>query len=418
MQGVRAVAVIGAGAVGLSVALALARLGNRDGPSITVIDENPAATGASKGNAGVIVAGGAVPLILPGVMGEAMRMLMGADRALRIAPGHLPRLLPWLRRAMATANEHDAVHGAAALEQLAAPSADHWRADLAEAGASALIGDSLFIHATRGPQPDMEAIAWQLKRAEGVGLIALDRAMLAEIEPALSPDYGHAIAMEGMARLHDPEAAGKALQRAAASLGTAMLQARVTGIARDGTNWQITTTQRRLEADLVVVAAGWASRALLSSLGVDIPLEAEHGRHVTLPWAETDIRNSVMDSGARMVASRMANGVRLAGSSAFTGPGRPPDPEDDLPAMLQIAERMFPGIDTEGAIPWAGSRPSLPDSIPVIGPVPGHPGLWAAFGHGHYGMTMAPATGRLIASMIAGARPTVDPRPYDPARFA
>ncbi|MEM9783024.1 MAG: FAD-dependent oxidoreductase [Pseudomonadota bacterium] len=422
MERARDIAVIGAGAVGVSVALALARQAGGDGSTVTCIDAEAPGSGASRGNAGVIVAGGALPLAMPGATREALGLMVGRDRALRIGLAHLTGFLPWARRAFATATTPAVAAAAKALDSLATPAADLWRADLDDADAARLITESRFVFASRHGPIDAEALTWRLKRQYGVQLRVLDRAGLAALEPALSPAYRDAIAMEGMARLRDPQAATGALARTMLRQGGTILRAAVTAVRRDGARWRLAMAPpdgppRDLAADIVVVAAGWASARLLRPLGLDIPLEAEHGRHVMLPAGDVEIANSVMDFGARMVASRMEGGIRLAGSSAFTGPGTPPEAERDLPAMLRIATRMFPGIDVSGAVPWAGSRPSLPDSLPAIGPVPGHPGLWAAFGHGHYGLTMAPATGRLVAAMIRGAPSNIDPRPFDPARF-
>jgi len=112
----------------------------------------------------------------------------------------------------------------------------------------------------------------------------------------------------------------------------------------------------------------------------------------------------------------MAAGVRVAGTAEFAGIGAAPDHRRAF-VFRQALERLFPGINTQQAEPWMGRRPTFPDSLPCIGPVEGQDGLFAAFGHSHYGLSQAPATGRMIADCVTGEASTIDLQPYRIGRF-
>ena len=86
--------------------------------------------------------------------------------------------------------------------------------------------------------------------------------------------------------------------------------------------------------------------------------------------------------------------------------------------FAKLAKRLFPRLDTSDVTPWMGTRPSFPDSLPMIGELPNHRGLFAAFGHCHYGLGMAPNTGRIVAEIIAKEPTNLDLAPYSTTRFS
>jgi D-amino-acid dehydrogenase len=112
----------------------------------------------------------------------------------------------------------------------------------------------------------------------------------------------------------------------------------------------------------------------------------------------------------------MEHGLRVAGTVELAGLKRPPD-YSRVATMLRRTRRFFPHLDTSRHSQWMGFRPSLPDSLPVISRMPGHPGLLLAFGHGHLGLTFAGVTGRLVADLAAERAPIVDVAPFRVDRF-
>jgi D-amino-acid dehydrogenase len=128
------------------------------------------------------------------------------------------------------------------------------------------------------------------------------------------------------------------------------------------------------------------------------------------------LNNAIMNVEAKFVTSSMNAGVRCAGTAEFAGVDAAPDYRRAL-VFGKMAKRMFPGLNVEDTEEWMGPRPSTPDSVPFLGEISGFENLYAAFGHGHTGMTMGPKTGEVIASLIAGEAPGVDMHPYRLDRF-
>ncbi|MEK9722722.1 MAG: FAD-dependent oxidoreductase, partial [Rhodospirillaceae bacterium] len=166
----------------------------------------------------------------------------------------------------------------------------------------------------------------------------------------------------------------------------------------------------------VVVAAGAWSARLLKTIGLDIPLESERGYHIELKKASKQPSGALMVADGKFVATPMGDDLRLAGLVEFGGLDAGPS-HAPIETLTRRAEIVFPGIEFEDRTEWLGHRPALPDSLPVMGPVDAHPGLYLAFGHQHVGLTCGPRTGRLIADMIVGNRLNVDMTPYSVARF-
>ena len=112
----------------------------------------------------------------------------------------------------------------------------------------------------------------------------------------------------------------------------------------------------------------------------------------------------------------MEQGIRLTTGAEFADRDAPPTPVQ-LERVMPAAENLFPLGEPVEEQPWLGSRPCFADSRPVVGRAPGRPGLWLCYGHGHYGLTLGPITGRLIAEMMTGATPVMDPAPFSAERF-
>ena len=166
---------------------------------------------------------------------------------------------------------------------------------------------------------------------------------------------------------------------------------------------------------LVVAAGAWSGR-LLDPLGVRLPLEAERGYHAMLPSPGIEVKTAITNKSRGFALTPMEGGLRIAGTVEFAGLDAPPN-ERRAEVLLEHARRMFAKVDVTGHSLWMGFRPSTPDSLPIVGAAPGRPGLYLAFGHGHFGMTGGPPSGRLLSRLITGREPDIDAAPYAPVRF-
>ena len=171
-----------------------------------------------------------------------------------------------------------------------------------------------------------------------------------------------------------------------------------------------------MKANQLVVAMGAWSGKLMQDLGIKAPLEAERGYHLVFRDPGVSLNNAIMNVDAKFVISSMSAGVRCAGTAEFAGVDAAPDYRRAR-VFRKLAKDMFPDLNVDDVQEWMGPRPSTPDSVPYLGEVPGFANLYAAYGHGHTGMTMAPKTGEIIASLIAGETLGVNMTPYRIGRF-
>lgn len=410
----QSVAVIGAGIVGVSTAIWLLR----DGHQVILIDRAGPGEGTSHGNGGVLASCSIIPVAVPGLLFKAPRMLFDPRQPLFLKWGYLPRLLPWLIRYLGTANEPAMRRRAAALAPIIGDSlADH-RALAAGTGAERWLvpSDYLFLYNDRA-HFRADALAWSIRREHGFGWEILEGAALRAYDPSFGPALGLAVRLPGHGRIGDPGRYVKDLAAHAQSLGARVVKAEIEDIVRvNGRTAGVRARGETIACDAAVVATGAWSGPLAAKLGLRVPLESERGYHLEL-WEPTVMpRAPVMVASGKFVATPMEGRLRLAGIVEFGGLDAPPSR-----APFALLERniraAIPGLAWKRTQEWMGHRPTIADSIPVIGEVPGTAGAFLGFGHDHVGLTGGPKTGRILAQLVSGKRPNMDLAPYSPARF-
>ena len=408
------VTIIGAGIVGICCALSL----QERGVPVRLIDMGGPGQEASFGNAGVISPWSIVPQAVPGIWKAIPGMLLRRSGPLSVRPTFWPRMIPWGMRFLANATEKSVRDTSSAMEILCQPSVALYRRHLEGTGHEDFVVDSWYVHAFRNAQSArLQDLGYVMRQEKGAELELIGQEDLQQLEPALSPAFKAAILIKGQARARSPGRIADVLVKKAIGLGAEFCRAKILSLKKaEGGRWHLDTSKGQFDARRIVVAAGVWSSDLLRPLGIKQPLLAERGYHVEFPNAATGLTNSVMDVDAKVVASSMEDGLRLAGSSEFAPIDAPEDPrKQDL--LTRQAKAMLPDLDTQDVRFWMGRRPSFPDSLPALGAIEGHAGLYAAYGHSHYGLMMAPKTGELIADIIAGVAPNTDLSPFDPLRF-
>ena len=414
------IAIVGAGIIGVSTAIWL----QRAGAAVDLIDRRPPGEGASFGAAGVLAASAVAPVTVPGALSKAPRMLLDRSGPLFLRWRALPRLAPWLLRYAAHCNAADAARCADALRPLIADTLAEHQALSAGTGAERYVvpGDYLYLYRDRAAF-EADRAAWELRRRAGFAWETLEGPALRAHDPVFAEDQRFAARLGGHGRITDPGAYVAALAAHAEREGARLIRAEVADVRRAGeavTGLRLRSgdgSEQTLDCAAVVIAAGAWSRPLSRALGLRPPLESERGYHLEL-WEPTVTPAApTMIASAKVVATPMEGRLRLAGVVEFGGLEAGPS-KGPRRLLRRQARAIFPGLAWRAEREWMGHRPATADSIPVIGPVPGAPGAWVGFGHHHVGLTAGPATGRLLAGMISGARANVDVAPYDPARFA
>ncbi len=413
------VLVVGAGIVGVCTALQL----RRAGWETTLVDRQTPGTACSYGNAGIVASDVVPPVAAPGVLRKVPGYLLQRDAPLAIRWSYLPRLMPWLVHFLRASRPDAFERNTRALATLLAGARRAYEPLIAEAGAEALlrVTGALQVFETAdafdGARRDAD-----FRRGLGATIDELAGHEIAQHASDMAPIFVGALYRPDIGYIRDPLALTTALHQRFLDLGgrslgfeVARLEAAADGgwsaIGRDAAG-----AEGALRADRLVVAGGAWSTRLLHGLGLRIPLDCERGYHVMLPQAKPDLRLPVSSGEGAFYLTPMEQGLRIAGTVEMGGLERAPDPRR-CEAMLRRARRFLPGLPEGEAQTWMGFRPSMPDSLPVIGPVAARPGLFLAFGHGHLGLSLAAITGRLVAQAVGGEAPAVDLAPFRHDRF-
>jgi len=409
------VTVVGAGVIGIVTALEVLRRGH----TVTLVERDGPAGNCSRGNAGILAAYGVAPLSLPGILGKVPGMLLDPLGPLAIRRRHLFNVVPWLWRFWRS-SEPAAVEAIAhALESLLGDTVAGYRNLVRGTGAEALVRTGLpVLCAYEGRKAyEKDAFLWGVRQRHGVRWRVLEGGALRELEPALAPRYRFGVALENCGYTLNPQRLATTLFDTYLSEGGRYLREEVLDISmEDGHPRGLETRGGRIPVRKLVVACGAWSGRLARRLGEPVPLQPERGYHVTLSGFDGDApRHPVIEPARKVIATPMEMGLRVAGMVEFGG-FQPPDYRRSAILRAHLST-LFPKIHAGTVSSWMGHRPSLPDSLPVIGPSVRHPSVYYAFGHQHVGLTGAPMTGRVIAELVSGLPPAIDVAPFRIDRF-
>ncbi|SFB06090.1 D-amino-acid dehydrogenase [Collimonas sp. OK607] len=415
------VVVIGAGIVGAACAIELLR----DGHHVTLIDPGePGGTQAtSYGNAAWLSPASVVPVSMPGLWKKIPGYLFNKNSPLTIRWSALPSLLPWLIRFIwAGASVARVEATARALSALLHDAPARHRALAKEAGVAELIVSSGLLYAYPDRAAfDAEALAWRLRRDNGVNWAELDAQAIRELVPELDRRYQFAILVEQGAHCADPGAYVAALVRHAVKQGAALQRAKASRFdLQNGRLRAVITDIGELACDRAVIAAGINSKILARSAGDKIIMESERGYHVVIENPPFKLAVPVMPNDAKTGNTSTLAGLRIAGQVELTTMQAAPD-WSRAETLLRHAVATYPvlatSIKTAVIQRWMGHRPSTTDGRPVLGAASGCQDVIHAFGHGHIGLASGPVSGRLVADLVSGRPTVIDPAPYAAKRF-
>ena len=404
--------VLGAGMVGISTALHLMERGR----SVVLVDRRGPAEETSFGNASLIQTEAIMPYAFPRSLSTILGVLSGRRTDARIVWRDLPAVTPWLVSYVRHSGAEAVMRTARANVPLVGRALPEHQRLIELAGVSDLLHLGGYLRLYRTPHALAHAVAAEerVHARFGIPYEVWDPDRLRVEEPHLSASLAGAIRYTEPARVDDPSDVGKAYAALFQRGGGTFATADALELAREGSAWRAAD----LKAREAVVALGPWSGEVLAGQGVKVPLGVKRGYHMHYPPAGNAVLNNfVLDeaNGYALVPNR--RGVRLTTGAEFARRDAPPTPVQ-LDRVEPKARALFPLGERMAATPWLGSRPCLPDLLPMIGPVPGKPGLWANFGHHHLGFTLGPATGRLLAEMLTGEETFTDPTPYRIDRFA
>lgn len=409
------VLVLGAGAIGLSTALALLEAGR----AVRVLEAGEVGAGASHGNCGTITPSHAPPLAAPGVVRQALRWMLTPDAPLYLKPRVDPALWRWLLRFAARCNPRDwreSTRARAAILDDSRARLVTWveryalRCEFQEEGL-----DYVF----RDPRNFERYVReCQALREFGIDSEVIAGADYEAREPAMREGVAGAIRFPDDARLR-PDRYVAELARAVRERGGVIeTQCRVLGFdeARDGV--RVHTARGTRQCREAVFALGAWTPEFARRLGLSIPIQPGKGYSVTYSRPERVPKRPLVLKDRSVCVTVWDSGFRLGSTMEFSGY------DDHLNevrlAALERGAREFLREPVGEVVQerWCGWRPMTWDDLPLLGRVPRRERLWLAAGHGMLGISMSAGTGQLMSDLITGRTPAIDPLPYRPERFS
>jgi len=408
------IVVIGAGVVGVSTALAL----QLDGHQVTLIDQEGPCAGASFGNAGGVVNDFCVPTAVPGIVFDVLRMIGRPLSPFTIRLRHLPAALPWMLRFLNQSRPSRVHRNARNLHALTSAAVKSWRTLTAGTDLGALLQSAGWLKVYESDASFANsAFARSLMDELGAPYEVLDAADIQELEPKLAPIFARAVFQPDSLSITDPGQMTCGMVELFLSRGGSFRKFAARRLEIRADDIVVHEYADALAADKIVIAAGAWSRPLAAQVGDRVPLDTERGYHLMLPVGSSAmLGRPVMSGDHSFVLAPMPGGLRLTSQVEFAGLVAAPD-YARVRSLVAVAKRMLPDMDTAEQSVWMGFRPSLPDSLPVLGYATHCDRVLYAFGHQHLGMTLGPRTAQITADLVAGRNPRIDLHPYRAARF-
>ena len=406
--------VLGAGIVGTSVALQLAKRGL----SVALVERAGLGEQTSFGNAGIIEGNTVLPPAFPARLSAVARIALKRAGEANYHFSFLPRIAPWLLAFRAASQPERLVETAHLIRPLFASAVPEHATLLKEAGASHYLRKTGWLKVYRSEE-SFAALERELELAGefGLPLQALDPAGAQALEPNLSPVFAHAVFWPQAASVSNPLGVTRAYAARLRALGGVTVAGDARTLHRHGQGWRVETDEGGVDAPEVVAALGpWAGDFMVQ-LGLKLPFAVKRGYHRHFKaQGNAALARPVLDADVGYLITPMEMGIRMTTGVEFAARDSAPTPLQ-FERVLPRARELFPLGGRADDTTWMGCRPCFPDSRPVIGRAPGSPGLWLAIGHAHWGLTLGPSTGRLLAEMMTGEMPFVDPAPYRAERF-
>lgn len=409
------VIIVGGGVVGIATAALLAEAGH----TVTVIDRSGLAQETSKGNAAALAFSDIMPLASPKILLKAPKWLLDPLGPLSIRPSYLPKLMPWLwqfAKASLPSRQQTSIRMQTALMGLAER---EMMALVDRAGIAGMVrhDGSLELYESEAELKAHEN-GWKQREQVGIAFEHVRGNRLAELQPGLSPRFVAGTFVPGWKTVSEPQRFAQAIWAHAERCGARFEKAEIAGLDRseNGPAVRLADGTTR-QADRIVVCAGsWSTRLINPATRLRIPLDTERGYNTTLPPGAFDLKRQLIFGNHGFVMTPLETGVRVGGAVELGGLDLPPNFARSK-AMLAKAANFLPGLKTADGVEWMGFRPSLPDTLPVVGALPEDPSVLLAFGNGHLGLTQSAAMGRLITDLVSNRTPSIDIAGCRPDRF-
>jgi len=414
------IAVIGAGIIGVNCAAELQKLGFQ----VTLLDKENIGEGCSKGNAGHFATEQVFPLAEANLLWQLPKLLLDPLGPVRLSPQYLLKAIPWFVKFIANMFASKRAINGAALKTLNKHAIDYYKPLLKAAGAEHLLTTkgSLLVF----EDSPITAVEKQHQHYADAGIAVkmLNREQTLALEPNLSDKIQHALFFTDVGHTVDPQEVCIAIANYAKSLGCHYRQFCVEQIKYNQDSVELCNNKETLKFDQVIIATGAWSKTLLKQLNYKLPLEVERGYSLNLSneIVDDELSRPVASAERRFIMTPMAHGLRLAGTVEFAGLKKKANMQR-ADMLYQHAEQMlnklpsFNAKEADEEQRWLGFRPSMPDSLPVLGRAPNHSKVCFALGHQHLGLTLGAITGKLVGQIMTDTATDIDIKPFSINRF-
>lgn len=410
----KTIAVVGAGIVGICCALYLQRAGYK----VTLLDKEKPAQGASKGNAGHFAVEQIFPLADINLLPKLPNMLIDPLGPFKISLRYLLKAIPWFIQFALNMEKSKFENHKEAIKALNREALSAYDPILKDANAEHLVKvtGSLLVSETANCNEFKNA--YMNFKSNGIDVELIDKKQLATIEPNLTNNIQAAMLFKDAGHTLDPEQLCLTLFQQFLNRGGEFKQTPIHKVMHYADKVTLSSKQTTYHFNQVVIACGAWSKPLVTQLGYKVPLDTERGYHLMHPRGDI-LSIPVASFERKFIMTPMQSGLRVAGTVEFAGLKAPKN-STRARSLLPHAEQLLPSLTKHQAdlLPdWMGFRPSLPDSLPVIGMAPNHKNVFFAFGHHHLGMTQGAITGKLIAELVSNGSTSLSVKPYCISRF-
>ena len=393
------IAIVGAGIVGACCAAHLSACGAK----VTVFDRSmPGLAGPSRGNAAHIAASAIFPLASPGIILEALPMLLDPKAPLKMPLGQWPKLMPWLVSFMLNANHRTYRENINKLGEFNRDAHLDTEQLYQTAGLSDCLrrDGALYVYESRASlQKSHQEFA--ARRRFGFDCQALSAEQLYQLEPGLAKIFSGGYLLPQWMTVGDPKKVVSGLMAYCTGQGGQFVCEEISELTSSGHGVKVCFKNGNSAGfDQAIVAAGLHSTPLVKKLGQKKLLTAERGYNLTYTRPGVAVNRAIMFADRGVVATRVDDGLRIGGWAELVS--------DDIPVnqayfsrINAIARELFPALNTTEHYPWMGARPSTPDSLPVVERSEADANIVYAFGHGHLGLTQGATTAKKVAQLLA-----------------
>ena len=407
------VLVLGAGIVGLGLALKLQERGRE----VVLIDRAQAGAATSFGNAGLIERSTVLPYAFPRDLQTLLAYALGRRTAAHYHWSALPSLLPWMWRYWQHSSPALYPKAIAGALPLIEHSWSEHQPLIAAAGVQDLVNERGWIKVFRTQESADQSLAMaEHSRRYGVQAHALTAAQLWALEPAVKTGVLGGVHYPDARQIQDPQALSSAYLKLFEQRGGRFVQGDARTLQDEAQSWSVQTDEGRLHATQAVLALGPWGEDMARQLGYHLPMGRKRGYHMHFQASAPALKHTIVDVENGYAIAPMLQGLRLTTGAEFALRDAPATPVqlERIEPMARSLTALGERVDSQ---PWLGSRPCTADMLPLVGSAPRHPGLWFSFGHAHHGLTQAASSGRLLAELMCGETPYIDPKPFRVERF-